>query len=134
MLANIKVVCAIILNSEGKILMTKRSNKMKHPLMWEFPGGKVKEGENSFAALKREIMEELNVLISTKHLLKIVEWDYQEKRIELQAIICQTQNENFRLTEHEQAEWFSLDQLNELPNILEADKEILADLNQYLQN
>ena len=87
MLANIKVVCAIILNSEGKILMTKRSNKMKHPLMWEFPGGKVKEGENSFAALKREIMEELNVLISTKHLLKIVEWDYQEKRIELQAII-----------------------------------------------
>lgn len=41
----IQVVCAVILK-ENKILIAQRSEKMKLPLKWEFPGGKLEDGEN----------------------------------------------------------------------------------------
>lgn len=50
-----------IVRRDGKILMGQRPPHKVFPLMWEFPGGKVEEGESLFGALKRELFEELSI-------------------------------------------------------------------------
>ena len=54
---SIKVVAAIIENDNNEILCALRSPSMSLPNMWEFPGGKVEEGESLGAAIEREIRE-----------------------------------------------------------------------------
>jgi len=56
----VEVVAAVILR-DGKILIGQRKLNGRHPLKWEFPGGKVEPGEEPRAALTRELREELNV-------------------------------------------------------------------------
>jgi len=56
----VEVVAAVILR-DGKILIGQRKRGGRHPLKWEFPGGKVEPGEDPRAALIRELREELNV-------------------------------------------------------------------------
>lgn len=132
MAPKLKVACAIIINSEGKILLAQRSSSMKHPLQWEFPGGKIKLAEDSFRAVKREIKEELNVDVSCRHLLKIMNWNYEDAEIELQAIVCELINENFQLAEHQQIQWFEISEISKLSDLLAADKGFLRDLEDYL--
>lgn len=56
----VEVVAAVIIR-DGKILIGQRKRSGRHPLKWEFPGGKVEPGEDPRAALARELREELNV-------------------------------------------------------------------------
>jgi len=58
----IKVVAAVI-EREGRYLITQRRPTAVLPLLWEFPGGKVEEGETYEEALKREMLERLSVPI-----------------------------------------------------------------------
>lgn len=58
----LKVTCAIIIVKD-KILVTQRSEKMKLPLKWEFPGGKIEGNESEIDCVKREIKEEINIEI-----------------------------------------------------------------------
>ncbi len=61
----LRVVAAEIRNDRGNYLITQRLPHASLPLLWEFPGGKVEPGERDDAALIREIMEELDVVIET---------------------------------------------------------------------
>lgn len=75
----VRVVAAVIkrINDNGKrvIFATQRGyGDMKGG--WEFPGGKIEEGEASQAALKREIMEELDTEITVGDLIDTIEYDY----------------------------------------------------------
>jgi 8-oxo-dGTP diphosphatase len=56
----IKVTCAII-EKESDVLVVQRSEKMSLPLKWEFPGGKIENGESEEGCIVREIKEELNL-------------------------------------------------------------------------
>ena len=56
----VEVVAAALIR-DGKILIGQRKRTGRHPLKWEFPGGKVEPGEDPRAALARELREELNV-------------------------------------------------------------------------
>lgn len=58
--ASIEVVAAVI-ERNGKILIGQRKRSGKHPLKWEFPGGKVEPGEDPQEALQRELREELAI-------------------------------------------------------------------------
>lgn len=58
----IDVTCAIIIK-ENKIFVAQRSEIMKLPLKWEFPGGKLEENESEIECIKREIKEEINIEI-----------------------------------------------------------------------
>ena len=56
----VEVVAGVMVR-EGKILIGQRKSTGRHPLKWEFPGGKVEPGEDPRAALTRELREELSV-------------------------------------------------------------------------
>ena len=56
-----RVVAALILNQEGKILVCQRTRHQVMPLKWEFPGGKIESGEQPKEALRRELDEELGI-------------------------------------------------------------------------
>ena len=56
LMKHIHVACAII-EIEGKVLCTQRSESMSLPLKWEFPGGKIDEGESPEECLKRELQK-----------------------------------------------------------------------------
>jgi len=68
------VVTAIIMNSENKILISKRAaNKKKYPLLWECNGGAVRKGENSLQGILREIKEELGIILSPREAIFLKE-------------------------------------------------------------
>jgi 8-oxo-dGTP diphosphatase len=59
----IDVVSAVLLNQEGRILLTQRRPGKPYPFMWESPGGKVEAGESDRGALTRELRQEIGILL-----------------------------------------------------------------------
>lgn len=110
----IRVVAAVIkaVNEQGKeiILATQRGyGEFKGG--WEFPGGKLEEGETPKEALIREIKEELDADIVVGDLIDIVEYDYPKFHLSMKCFWCELQSEHLVLNEHEDAKWLSKDQL-----------------------
>lgn len=93
------VICAIILY-DSKILVTQRSEIMKLPLKWEFPGGKLEENESEVECIKREIREELNIEIEIIKKLSNSVFDYGIYRINLIPFIAQYISGDIILSEH----------------------------------
>lgn len=108
------VVAAVIkaVNEQGKeiILATQRGyGEFKGG--WEFPGGKLEEGETPQEALIREIKEELDADIFVGDLIDIVEYDYPTFHLSMKCFWCELRSEHLVLNEHEDAKWLSKDQL-----------------------
>ena len=125
----IEVTCAIIMDGE-RILVTQRSSEMPHPHKWEFPGGKLRTGENPEACIIREIREELGVEISVKQLLPSVSYSYSRHTVKLIPFICNILAGEISLSEHSVYRWVNRSELAGI-DWLEADLEILELLNRY---
>ena len=82
------VVTAALIIEEGKILVTQRKKDSPHGFLWEFPGGKVKEGEEPREALRRELMEELDVEAEVGMIFDAVFHSYPEYPILLLVYYC----------------------------------------------
>jgi 8-oxo-dGTP diphosphatase len=91
------------------------------PGKWEFPGGKIEEGETPEAALEREIYEEFGVEVQTKEFLHANLYDYGSFKIELRAYKTLYKRGDFELTDHDRIEWVR-------PEILESYDLTEADL------
>ena len=108
----IEVVAAIVVH-EGEVLCVRRGPH-KLPYIsekWEFPGGKIEEGESAPQALEREIAEELHRPITVGHLLTTVDHTYPDFRILLHAYVCGTADRRLTLTEHTEYRWLAAGQL-----------------------
>ena len=82
----IKVVAAIIIDNR-KVFATQRGyGEFKDG--WEFPGGKIEEGETAREAIVREIREELDTEIQVEELLDTVEYDYPKFHLSMDCFIC----------------------------------------------
>ncbi len=68
-------VTAAVIERDGRILICRRRADQKHPLKWEFPGGKVEPGEDPEACLRRELEEELGIAIQDAE--EITRFPYQ---------------------------------------------------------
>lgn len=109
----IKVTCAIIEEANSsRVLCAQRSEQMRLPLKWEFPGGKVEEGESLESCLIREIQEELGVLVEIVERMASNIHAYQvDKRIELIPFRCRVTNGQIQPREHKQILWLKKESL-----------------------
>ncbi|MBR3513645.1 MAG: (deoxy)nucleoside triphosphate pyrophosphohydrolase [Bacteroidaceae bacterium] len=122
----IEVVAAIIHDSEGRIFATQRGyGEWKD--WWEFPGGKMEEGETPEEALKREIWEELETRIVVERFVETVEWDYPQFHLTMHCYLCHVESGHLELKEHEAAKWLSKDELESV-NWLPADWGLIRNL------
>lgn len=107
----INVVAAIIINQEGKILITQRNLKKSQGGLWEFPGGKIEPDETKEKAIIREIKEELTIDIKVDEYFDEKVFNYPEKDINLIALKCSKIDGNIELMEHEDYKWVSNSEL-----------------------
>ena len=128
-LKTIEVVAAVIVK-DGNVLATQRGyGEFKGK--WEFPGGKIKEGESKEEALKREIKEELNADIDVDKFLTTVNYDYPTFHLIMHTFICSLKN-NVEFVfhskdelEHDNMIWLDKEDLDFL-DWLPADLEIIS--------
>jgi len=84
---------------------------MKLPLKWEFPGGKIETGESKEDCLYREIKEEVNIDITIRKALTMVEHHYADFSLQLYPFVCSLRAGEVKALEHAQAIWVTIDQL-----------------------
>ena len=111
----IRVVAAIIKatneNGEPIIFATRRGyGDLKGS--WEFPGGKIEEGETPQEALVREIKEELETEISVGELIDTIEYDYPTFHLSMDCFWAEIVSGDLVLKEHEAAKWLTRDELD----------------------
>lgn len=129
---SIRVVAAIIKakneNGEPIVFATQRGYGT-YKDWWEFPGGKIEEGETPQEALVREIREELDTEISVGNYLMTVEYDYPEFHLSMDCFWCSIVSGHLSLLEHEAAKWLPLDDLKQV-KWLPADMEIIEKIRE----
>lgn len=109
----IRVTCAIIKDGD-KIFAAQRGPHAQQALKWEFPGGKVEPGEKEEDCLKRELLEELKMIVKIKKRLPSFIHSYPEFTIELIPFLCSIDEKSHVTNEHARAGWFNQEQLNTL--------------------
>ena len=124
----LEVVCGVIFDGEGRVLACRRSLGQHLGGRWEFPGGKVDAGESHEGALRRELREELGVVVAVgERLGDAVEWTDGEVSIRLSAFRCVIVEGEAEALEHEEILWCESHDLGGLV-WAEADVPFLAAL------
>ena len=120
-------VAAAIIAHEGKILACQRATgAMKDG--WEFPGGKIEEGESAEDACRRECAEELGVTLGTLWPFGDVEHDYPDFHLSMSVFMGSlAQGQKPEMIEHEAMRWLTRDELLAV-DWLPADIELVREL------
>ena len=109
-------VTAAVIFQNNKILCVQR-NENKYDYIskkWEFPGGKVEENEHLEETIKREIQEELNLIIEVKSFLIQVNHQYPDFKLKMDTFICEISSGDLELNEHVDYKWLSVYELRKL--------------------
>ena len=77
------VVAGILLDEDGRVLVTERIGDHSFAGLWEFPGGKIEDGEDSLSALGRELREELGIEIVEQSLFMSLDHDYADRSVSI---------------------------------------------------
>ncbi|MGM7634886.1 (deoxy)nucleoside triphosphate pyrophosphohydrolase [Bacillus sp. Hm123] len=110
---NIYVVGAVIVE-EGKILCAQRGEGKTLSLKWEFPGGKIEQGESPQEALRREIEEEMHCQIEIGEQVEHTVYEYDFGIVHLTTFLCRIVEGEPVLTEHVAVKWLAPHELTSL--------------------
>ncbi|MDA8642009.1 8-oxo-dGTP diphosphatase MutT [Schleiferiaceae bacterium] len=113
----VEVVAGIILNDSDRIYCVQRGESSKPYISkkWEFPGGKLEEGETREEALIRELKEELKIDVNPFEFVITIDHTYPDFRIIMHVFKCNILNDNEPvLTEHLQSKWLTVSELDNL--------------------
>jgi 8-oxo-dGTP diphosphatase len=122
---HIRVACAVI-EVGGKVLSTQRSESMSLPLKWEFPGGKINDGESPEECLRRELHEELGIEVSVGQALSSTTHCYPSFSVTLYPFLCGIISGEITLHEHRAMVWLPPDELHTL-DWADADWPVIKD-------
>jgi len=105
-------LCLRLLDNGGKYLIQKRPSKGLLADLWEFPGGKVENGETAKIALKRELKEELGIdLKSSTHFVNVTHY-YTQFKVKLHVSRCELREYP---SSNQMRKWVSLRQMANYP-------------------
>lgn len=131
----VTTVAGVILNSENKILCTLR-DKGKYEYVsfkWEFPGGKVEEGETQHQTLKRELWEELEIEVEIEDFFYQVEHDYPDFHLSMALYKCKLLSKEIKQNVHKGIKWLSPKEIMQL-DWAEADIPVAEEIFNKMAN
>lgn len=109
------IVAAGMVLDRGRLLLTQRKEDAHQPLLWEFPGGKVEEGEAPKKALQRELREELRIEVEVGRIFEVTFHTYPEHHVLLLFYPCRIREGVPQPIGCRDLRWFSLGEMNALP-------------------
>jgi 8-oxo-dGTP diphosphatase len=111
----IEVVAAIIYFDNQILCVQRPKSKLTYiSEKYEFPGGKIEQGETQKEALQRELLEELNITPKIKsHFISLVH-KYPDFELTMHGFICEVKTKDVQLNEHIAMQWLNLNELNKL--------------------
>ena len=131
----IRVVAAVIkaVNENGEpIIFATQRGYGDFKGGWEFPGGKIEEGETPQEALIREIREELETEIKVGELIDTIKYDYPTFHLSMDCFWAEIVSGELILKEHEAAKWLKKNELN-LVEWLPADITLIAKIDKFME-
>lgn len=129
----VHVVGAIIENQKNEILCALRGPEMTLPNYWEFPGGKIEEGETKEEALTREIKEELGCNIKVNEQVEDTTYEYDKVIVRLETFMAEVVSGTPVITEHAEIKWMTRTELPKL-NWAPADIPAIEKLTNIITN
>ncbi len=131
----ITVSAAVLINNNNSILLAERPDDKDMAGMWEFPGGKIEQGETPEQALVRELKEELNIAVKISNLepLTFVSYQYEQISLLMLVFICREWTGEVIPLEKQKTCWTTADKLIEY-NMPPADLPIISILQKRLAN
>lgn len=100
-----EVAVGILIRGDGALLLTSRPEGKVYDGYWEFPGGKLEAGETVEQALRRELHEELGILIGQAEVWKVTEHDYPHALVRLHWCRITQWSGEFEMRERQQMAW-----------------------------
>jgi 8-oxo-dGTP diphosphatase len=126
--APMKRVVAALIEKDGKLLVCQRTRHQTMPLKWEFPGGKIEEGEQPRDALRRELEEELGILATVGDEIARIQHEYPNGgMVELRFFIVREYQREIENRIFREVQWAVPRDLPKF-DFLEADLTLVKDL------
>jgi 8-oxo-dGTP diphosphatase len=111
----VEVVAGVIFCADEVLCVQRPQNKLHYiSEKFEFPGGKIEEGETKEEALHRELSEELNLSIKIKTFFLTVVHPYPDFELTMHSFICEVDSKDVTLNEHIDQKWLKINALNQL--------------------
>ncbi len=125
----IQVAVGIVFNDQKQVLVGQRVVKDQYFAKWEFPGGKIEQGESVEQALKREFKEEVGIELSDSLPFMELCHDYPDRRVKLYVHTATSFTGEVAALEGQALRWVSINELSEL-DFLQGNQPMITKLEQ----
>ena len=110
----VEVAVGVLMNDVGAVLLGQRPVGKPYAGYWEFPGGKIESGETLFAALSRELLEEIDVLIEDAEEFMVLEHDYPHAYVRLHICLVKSWQGQPRGLENQALGWLNIKDVDQI--------------------
>ena len=125
------VVAGVLINANKKILVAERPEGKVCAGLWEFPGGKIESGESQLQALKREIQEELNLVVEQASFLFTHVNTFPDRIVDLHVWKVSAWSGDVKGMENQAYDWLTLEQIDKI-KFLPGNRAMLPELAAHI--